>query len=89
MLSEEQVRSFRHKGYLILRDVLLEPETRELQSFAQEVHDWPTDEESPWMPYEVCLSAHLLATIILSVPAGNQRSRKDSALPNRELRQLP
>ena len=53
MLSEEQVQSFHHDGYLIIQDVLSEQETRDLQRWAQEVHDWPTAEESPWMPYEV------------------------------------
>ncbi|OQU97319.1 HDIG domain-containing protein [Cladophialophora immunda] len=51
-LSEEQVRFFRENGYLILRDVLSEEETKDLQRWAQEVHDWPTDANSPWMPYE-------------------------------------
>jgi 2-aminoethylphosphonate dioxygenase len=53
MLSEEQLESFRRNGYLILRDVLSGQETKDLQAWAQEVHDWPTDESSPWMPYEV------------------------------------
>jgi hypothetical protein len=53
MLSEELLESFRRDGYLILRDVLSVQETTKLQTWAQEVHDWPTDEASPWMPYEV------------------------------------
>ncbi|KAJ9603269.1 hypothetical protein H2200_012047 [Cladophialophora chaetospira] len=57
MLSEAQVQSFRHDGYLIVRDVLSEQETRDLQRWAQEVHDWPTDQDSPWMPYEE-INAH-------------------------------
>ena len=54
MLSQEQIEFFRLKGYLILRDVLSEAETKSLQQWAQEVHDWPTDVKSPWMPYQVC-----------------------------------
>ncbi|OAG35696.1 hypothetical protein AYO21_10090 [Fonsecaea monophora] len=52
LLSEEQVRSFRRNGYLVLGNVLSEVETEELQRWAQEVHDWTTDANSPWMPYE-------------------------------------
>ncbi|KIW89723.1 uncharacterized protein Z519_09879 [Cladophialophora bantiana CBS 173.52] len=52
LLTEEQLQFFRKNGYLILRDVLSEEETKDLQRWAQEVHDWPTDANSPWMPYE-------------------------------------
>ncbi|KIW76255.1 hypothetical protein Z517_11001 [Fonsecaea pedrosoi CBS 271.37] len=52
LLSEEQVQSFRRNGYLVLGNVLSEVETGELQRWAQEVHDWTTDANSPWMPYE-------------------------------------
>ncbi|ETI23795.1 hypothetical protein G647_05601 [Cladophialophora carrionii CBS 160.54] len=52
MLSEEQIRFFHQNGYLILRDILSADETQDLQKWAQEVHDWPTDERSPGMPYE-------------------------------------
>ncbi|KIX09543.1 uncharacterized protein Z518_00623 [Rhinocladiella mackenziei CBS 650.93] len=51
-LSPEQRQFFRDHGYLILRDVLSKEETKDLQRWAQEVHDWPTNENSPWMPYE-------------------------------------
>ena len=54
-LSQEQCQSFRDNGFLILRDVLSPEETTDMQKWAQEVHDWPTDESSPWMPYEVPL----------------------------------
>ncbi|KAK5459878.1 hypothetical protein LTS15_004007 [Exophiala xenobiotica] len=52
LLSQEQCRLFDDDGYLILRDVLSSEETGNLQRWAQEVHDWPTAEDSPWMPYE-------------------------------------
>ncbi|OAP61447.1 hypothetical protein AYL99_03650 [Fonsecaea erecta] len=52
LLSEQQLQLFRKNGYLILRDVLSEEQTKNLQQWAQEVHDWPTDANSPWMPYE-------------------------------------
>ncbi|KIX95059.1 uncharacterized protein Z520_09369 [Fonsecaea multimorphosa CBS 102226] len=51
-VPEEQMQFFRKNGYLILRNVLSEEETKDLQRWAQEVHDWPTDANSPWMPYE-------------------------------------
>lgn len=50
-LFAEEIASFDRDGYLIVRDLLSPQETRDLQLFAQEVHDWPTDEASPWMPY--------------------------------------
>ncbi len=53
LLSHEQCQSFNDEGYLILRDVLSSEETGNLQKWTQEVHDWPTAEDSPWMPYEV------------------------------------
>lgn len=53
LLTREQLQCFEDSGYLILRDILSEQETKDLQQWAQEVHDWPTDENSPWMPYEV------------------------------------
>ncbi|KAI1611824.1 hypothetical protein EDD36DRAFT_267619 [Exophiala viscosa] len=52
MLSHEQCQFFREHGYLIFRDVLSPEETTDLRGWAQEVHDWPTNEDSPWMPYE-------------------------------------
>lgn len=50
-ISREERASFERNGFLIIRDFLLPSETRDLQKWAQEVHDWPTDESSPWMPY--------------------------------------
>jgi 2-aminoethylphosphonate dioxygenase len=50
-LSAEDLTSFEKDGYLILRNLLTAQETIDLQRYAQEVHDLPTDESSPWMPY--------------------------------------
>lgn len=50
-LSTDDKASFQRNGYLIIRDLLSPSETEDLQDWAQEVHDWPTDEDSPWMPY--------------------------------------
>ena len=55
MLSHEQTQLFHEHGYLIVRDVLSAEETSDLRRWSQEVHDWPTDEDSPWMPYEVAV----------------------------------
>lgn len=84
LLSQEQCQCFDEEGYLILQDVLSSEETGNLQSWAQEVHDWPTAEDSPWMPYEVftktaaepCKAKNAL---------GNQYSRPEGAVPNRKL----
>ena len=51
-ISPEQQDFFQQKGYLVLRDVLSQGETTELQRWAQEVHDLPRTSETPWMPYE-------------------------------------
>jgi hypothetical protein len=51
-VSPEQQLSFQDSGYLILRDVLSPAETRELQQWAQQVHDLPSTPDTPWMPYE-------------------------------------
>lgn len=50
-LSEEQLASFDRDGFLILRDLLDEPTTKEIQQWSQNVHDWPY-EPGKWMPYE-------------------------------------
>ncbi|KAM0256580.1 hypothetical protein ACHAQJ_004867 [Trichoderma viride] len=52
MLSSEQVASFKVNGYLIVRDILNDAETKDLQRWAQEVHDWTPTVESQFMPYE-------------------------------------
>ena len=56
-LKDEERAAFEENGYLILRDLLTPDETANLQHWAQEVHDWPTGESSPWMPYEE-INAH-------------------------------
>lgn len=50
-LTNDEKSAFEADGYLIIRDLLSPEETTHLQTWAQEVHDWPTDESSPWMPY--------------------------------------
>jgi len=51
-LALDQVRSFEQHGYLILRDILTPSETQDLQKWATEVHSWPNDHSTQWMPYE-------------------------------------
>jgi 2-aminoethylphosphonate dioxygenase len=50
-ISTEDKDRFEEDGFLIIRDLLTPEETRDLQVWAQEVHDWPNDESSPWMAY--------------------------------------
>ncbi|KAL5092851.1 hypothetical protein Trisim1_000586 [Trichoderma cf. simile WF8] len=52
MLSAEQVAFFKANGYLIVRDILNDVETAEVQKWAQEVHDWTPTPDSQFMPYE-------------------------------------
>ncbi|UKZ74955.1 hypothetical protein TrVFT333_002625 [Trichoderma virens FT-333] len=52
MLSAEQVTFFKENGYLIVRDILNDAETAEVQRWAQEVHDWTPTADSQYMPYE-------------------------------------
>ncbi|KAF3073691.1 Uncharacterized protein CFAM422_004402 [Trichoderma lentiforme] len=52
MLSAEQVAFFKANGYLIVRDILNDAETAEVQKWAQEVHDWMPTADSQFMPYE-------------------------------------
>ncbi|OBT59494.1 hypothetical protein VE04_00550 [Pseudogymnoascus sp. 24MN13] len=51
-ISSDQRAFFEKNGYLILKDVLSSDETIKLQKWAQEVHDLPRTEDTPWMPYE-------------------------------------
>lgn len=53
MLSSEQVALFKANGYLVVRDILSDTETKELQRWAQEVHDWTPNADSQFMPYKV------------------------------------
>ena len=52
LITPSQQTLFEQKGYLILRDILSPAETLALKKWAQEVHDLPRTEETPWMPYE-------------------------------------
>lgn len=52
IVSPEQHSFFEKNGYLILRDAMSSEGTKDLQQWAQEVHDLPRTSESPWMPYE-------------------------------------
>ncbi|KAL9066621.1 MAG: hypothetical protein Q9161_007451 [Pseudevernia consocians] len=51
-LSQESISSFADNGYLVLHNLLTPSETKNLQKWAQEVHDLPRTPEVPWMPYE-------------------------------------
>lgn len=53
MVTTEQLEFFKKNGYLIVRDFLSEQETKDVQQWAQEVHDWKTTDEAEFMPYEV------------------------------------
>lgn len=53
MVSAQEVSFFQDNGYLIVRDFLSPEEIRNLQSWAQEVHDYEPTEASDFMPYEV------------------------------------
>ncbi|KAF2807147.1 PhyH-domain-containing protein [Mytilinidion resinicola] len=57
-VSKTQCDFFKEHGYLILHDVLSKVEVSDLQSWAQEVHDWPREQDSPWMPYEACMEVN-------------------------------
>ena len=50
-LTPEQHASFAEDGYLILRDILSPEETKALQQWAQQVHDYPINDSVPYMPY--------------------------------------
>jgi hypothetical protein len=52
-LTPENVSFFKSNGYLIIRDLLSQSETQDLQRWAQEVHDWEPTADSIFMPYEV------------------------------------
>lgn len=53
MVNEDQILFFKKNGYLIIRDLLSPEQAKDLQSWAQEVHDWKPTETSDFMPYEV------------------------------------
>ena len=52
MLSPDQLSSFEHKGYLILRDMMSPKQVADLQKWSQEVHDLPRTKDATYMPYE-------------------------------------
>jgi hypothetical protein len=54
-LTMEQIDAFRKDGYIILPNLLTQGEVRDLQRWAQDVHDWKPTAQSKFMPYEVCL----------------------------------
>ncbi|KAL2050109.1 hypothetical protein ABVK25_009612 [Lepraria finkii] len=51
-LDQDQVRFYANNGYVVLRNILSPPEIKELQNWAQEVHDLPRTPDVLWMPYE-------------------------------------
>ncbi|KAF7157837.1 hypothetical protein CNMCM5623_002271 [Aspergillus felis] len=51
-LKEEQLQSYKEKGYLLIENFLNKAEVQLLQQWSQEVHDLPRTPEVPWMPYE-------------------------------------
>lgn len=51
-LSESEVRAFQKDGYLLLRDVLSARQVSNLKLWAEEVHDWPVNDSSTFMPYD-------------------------------------
>jgi 2-aminoethylphosphonate dioxygenase len=50
-LNSTEREAFDRDGYLIIQNLLSPEETTALRVWAQEVHDWPNDESSPWMAY--------------------------------------
>ncbi|KAL2811870.1 hypothetical protein BJX63DRAFT_443853 [Aspergillus granulosus] len=51
-LSADQLQGFRERGYLLIPGFFSKEESKNLQQWAQEVHDLPRTPEVPWMPYE-------------------------------------
>lgn len=60
MVSANDVSFFKDNGYLIVRDFLSAEEIRDLQAWAQDVHDYKPTETSDFMPYEVYKSLDLV-----------------------------
>ncbi|PHH59497.1 hypothetical protein CDD81_3137 [Ophiocordyceps australis] len=59
----EQVDSFKRNGFLIVKDFLSPDETRDLQKWAQQVHDMEPSDTSDFMPYEVRVCRFFLTRI--------------------------
>jgi hypothetical protein len=53
MITNDQIGFFKKNGYLIVRDLLSPEQVKDLQSWAEEVHNWKPTETSEFMPYEV------------------------------------
>ncbi|KAB8232722.1 hypothetical protein ETB97_010462 [Aspergillus alliaceus] len=51
-LTEDQIRSYNEKGYLVISEFFSAPETKLLQQWTQEVHDLPRTPDASYMPYE-------------------------------------
>ena len=53
MVTDGDVKFFKEKGYLIIRDFLSDSEVQNLKQWTREVHGWIPTESSDFMPYEV------------------------------------
>ena len=53
MINEDQIAFFKKNGYLVIRDLLLPEQVKDLQNWAEEVRNWKPTEASEFMPYEV------------------------------------
>ncbi|CAK7205776.1 hypothetical protein SEUCBS139899_008555 [Sporothrix eucalyptigena] len=51
-VTADQKAFFEENGYLIIRDFLSPEQVKDLQRWAQEVHDWKPTTTSEFMPYE-------------------------------------
>lgn len=94
-LTEDQIRFFQEKGYLLIRSFLGDLETRRLQQWTQEVHDLPRTPDASYMPYEVrprqpirCVGQNPMGCRLTCKP-GSKFPRPESSLSHRELRQQP
>jgi len=50
-LSERERQAFEKDGYLVLREVLSARQAFDLKRWVEQVHDWPVDDSSTFMPY--------------------------------------
>ncbi|RAL01773.1 phytanoyl-CoA dioxygenase family protein [Aspergillus ibericus CBS 121593] len=51
-LTEDQLRSYQEKGFLLVRGFFNTRETQLIQQWTQEVHDFPRTPDATYMPYE-------------------------------------
>ena len=70
-LDQDQVRFYANNGFVVLRNILSPPEIKELQNWAQEVHDLPRTPDVLWMPYEV----HELFSSCPHRPLGHEETK--------------